>query len=149
MDRSHFFRSLPVAIVLAGFSLPAAAQSKPRRRGSIIVTKGSRRARRHTVEYDSKTVGVRRKMVIYTPPGYSKDSKYPVLYLLHGIGGNHTDWTKQGDAEVILDNLHAHKRIVPMIVVMPDNRAWAPNPGEDKNRNTKSTPDSSRTCSRT
>ena len=38
-----------------------------------------------TVEYDSKTVGTRRKMQVYTPPGYSQDRKYPVLYLLHGI----------------------------------------------------------------
>ena len=39
-----------------------------------------------TVEYDSKTVGAKHKMLIYTPPGYSKDSKYSVLYLLHGVG---------------------------------------------------------------
>ncbi len=42
------------------------------------------------IEYDSKIVGTRRKMQVYTPPGYSKDKKYPVLYLLHGIGGDET-----------------------------------------------------------
>jgi enterochelin esterase-like enzyme len=46
--------------------------------------------KREVIEYDSKTVGTRRKMTIYTPPGYSADKKYPVLYLLHGIGGDET-----------------------------------------------------------
>ena len=46
------------------------------------------------IEYDSKTVGTRRKMNVYTPPGYSKDKKYPVLYLLHGIGGDETEWER-------------------------------------------------------
>jgi enterochelin esterase-like enzyme len=76
-----------------------------------------------TVEYDSKSVGGKRKMVIYTPPGYSKDSKYPVLYLLHGAGDDETGWTKKGSAAVILDNLYAAKKIVPMIVVMPNGFA--------------------------
>jgi enterochelin esterase-like enzyme len=73
-----------------------------------------------TVEYDSKTVGTKRKMTIYTPPGYTKDSKYPVLYLLHGAGDDETGWHKKGLAEVILDNLLADKKIVPMVVVMPN-----------------------------
>jgi len=77
------------------------------------------------VEYFSKTVGVERNMVVYTPPGYSKDTKYPVLYLLHGIGGDETNWTQAGLADVILDNLHADKKIIPMIVVMPNGRASA------------------------
>ena len=47
-----------------------------------------------TVEYDSKSVGTRRKMLVYTPPGYSTDRKYPVLYLLHGIGGNDREWQR-------------------------------------------------------
>jgi enterochelin esterase-like enzyme len=46
------------------------------------------------VEYDSTTVGVKRKAQVYTPPGYSKDQKYPVLYLLHGIGGDENEWTR-------------------------------------------------------
>jgi enterochelin esterase-like enzyme len=73
-----------------------------------------------TVEYESRAVRGKRKMVIYTPPGYAKDRKYPVLYLLHGAGDNETGWTKRGSAAVILDNLHADKKIVPMIVVMPN-----------------------------
>ncbi len=76
-----------------------------------------------TVEYDSKTVGVSRKMVIYTPPGYSKDKKYPVLYLLHGIGDIEVDWNQKGLAGNILDNLIADNKAAPMIVVMPNGRA--------------------------
>ena len=48
---------------------------------------GIERGKMEAVEYDSKTVGVKRKANVYTPPGYTKDKKYPVLYLLHGIGG--------------------------------------------------------------
>ncbi len=73
-----------------------------------------------TVEYDSKAVGGKRKMVVYTPPGYSKDRKYPVLYLLHGAGDSEAGWTRRGAAAAILDNLSADKKIVPMIVVMPN-----------------------------
>jgi enterochelin esterase-like enzyme len=77
------------------------------------------------VEYDSKTVGTRRKAVVYTPPGYSTDRKYPVLYLLHGIGGDENEWRRGGHPEVILDNLIADKKAVPMVVVMPNGRAQA------------------------
>ncbi|HTE19055.1 MAG TPA: alpha/beta hydrolase-fold protein [Armatimonadota bacterium] len=89
---------------------------------------GIERGRVETVEYDSKTVGIRRKMTVYTPPGYSKEKKYPVLYLLHGIGGNEREWLRGGVADVILDNLHADKRVVPMLVVMPNGRASADPP---------------------
>ena len=75
------------------------------------------------VEYDSKSVGNKRKMMVYTPPGYSPNKKYPVLYLLHGIGGDETEWYKQGASDVILDNLYADKKLVPMIVVLPNGRA--------------------------
>ena len=75
------------------------------------------------VEYDSKTVGTRRKMQVYTPPGYSKDKAYPVLYLLHGIGGDETEWERFATPHVLLDNLLADGKAVPMIVVMPNGRA--------------------------
>src|SRR4051794_702808 len=54
------------------------------------------RGKLETVEYESKTVGAKRKAQVYTPPGYSKDRKYPVLYLLHGIGGDEREWTRGG-----------------------------------------------------
>jgi enterochelin esterase-like enzyme len=76
-----------------------------------------------TVLYDSKTVGAQRRAVIYTPPGFSKDKKYPVLYLLHGIGGDEKEWLIGGQPQVILDNLYAEKKIEPMVVVMPNGRA--------------------------
>jgi enterochelin esterase-like enzyme len=76
-----------------------------------------------TVEYDSKTVGNKRKMLVYTPPGYTTKASYPVLYLLHGIGGDETEWHKKGSPDVILDNLYADQKLVPMIVVMPNGRA--------------------------
>ena len=75
------------------------------------------------VEYDSKSVGTRRKMNVYTPPGYSADRKYPVLYLLHGIGGDETEWQRFCTPGVILDNLIADGKAVPLIVVMPNGRA--------------------------
>ena len=76
-----------------------------------------------TVDYDSKTVGIKRQMRVYLPPGYTQDKKYPVLYLLHGIGGSEKDWTVVGKTDVIMDNLYAGKKAVPMIVVMPNGRA--------------------------
>lgn len=75
------------------------------------------------IEYESKTVGATRKMQVYTPPGYSKDKKYPVLYLLHGIGGDETEWERFAHPDILLDNLLAEQKVVPMIVVMPNGRA--------------------------
>src|SRR5215217_5454484 len=76
-----------------------------------------------TISYSSKTVGTTRKALVYTPPGYSKKKKYPVLYLLHGIGGDEKEWLKGGNPQLILDNLYAEKKVEPMIVVMPNGRA--------------------------
>ncbi len=76
-----------------------------------------------TISYASKTVGTSRNAVVYTPPGYSKKKKYPVLYLLHGIGGDENEWLNGGHPEVILDNLYADNKVEPMIVVMPNGRA--------------------------
>ena len=73
-----------------------------------------------TVEYNSKSVGMPRKLVVHLPPGYSPGTRYPVFYLLHGAGGNETGWTRNGLADVILDNLYADKKLTPMIVVMPN-----------------------------
>ncbi len=75
------------------------------------------------VDYESKTVGTTRKMQVYTPPGYTTEMKYPVLYLLHGIGGDETEWQRFSTPNVILDNLIADGKAVPMIIVMPNGRA--------------------------
>ena len=90
------------------------------------VREGTEKGKLERVDYDSKSVGVKRWMEVYTPPGYSKDKKYPVLYLLHGIGGNENrEWTRQGVANVVLDNLIADNKIQPMIVVFPNGNATA------------------------
>ncbi|WP_317175590.1 alpha/beta hydrolase [Pontibacter beigongshangensis] len=78
-----------------------------------------------TVTYDSKSVGVKRTSLVYTPPGYSTKKKYPVLYLLHGIGGDQYEWLRNGQPQIILDNLYAQGKLEPMIVVLPNGRAMA------------------------
>lgn len=75
------------------------------------------------ITYESKTVGTTRKANVYTPPGYSADTKYPVLYLLHGIGGDETEWVRFANPAALFDNLLADGKAVPMIVVMPNGRA--------------------------
>lgn len=75
------------------------------------------------IEYDSKSVGTKRKMQVYTPPGYSPDKKYPVLYLLHGIGGDETEWDRFAKPGLLLDNLLADGKSTPMIIVLPNGRA--------------------------
>jgi len=79
----------------------------------------------HSFEYDSAVTRTRRKAQVYLPPGYSAEQRYPVLYLLHGIGGNEHEWTGYVKADAILDNLIAAKKAVPMIVVFPNGRARA------------------------
>lgn len=91
--------------------------------GFDVRREGIDRGKLETVEYDSTTVGLNRKARVYTPPGYSEDQKYPVLYLLHGIGGDENEWVRGGSPDVILDNLYADKKAAPMIVVMPNGRA--------------------------
>jgi len=101
------------------------AKPKVERKTFDIRREGIERGKVETIEYPSKTVGIKRKLLVYITPGYSKNKKYPVLYLLHGIGGDETNWIRAGAADVILDNLYADKKIEPMIVVMPNGRASA------------------------
>lgn len=76
------------------------------------------------VWYYSPTLGMRRRMTVYTPARYEDDTNsYPVLYLLHGSGGDEEAWNELGRASVILDNLIADGLAVPMIVVMPNGNA--------------------------
>ena len=71
------------------------------------------------VWYPSPTLELNRRMYVYTPPGYlESDIKYPVLYLLHGAGGDEEAWTTLGKANNILDNLIAAGKAKPMLVVM-------------------------------
>jgi enterochelin esterase family protein len=84
------------------------------------------------VWYDSPTLGMSRRMAVYTPAGYEKGKeKYPVLYLCHGAGGDETAWLEFGRAAQIMDNLIALGKAKPMIVVMPNgNPMCAAAPGE-------------------
>lgn len=70
------------------------------------------------VWYDSPTLKMQRRMTVYTPAGYDKGKDYPVLYLLHGAGGDEDAWTTLGRAQHILDNLIATGKAKPMVVVM-------------------------------
>lgn len=71
-------------------------------------------------EYWSKTLGVKRRAHVYTPPGYFRSAqRYPVLYLVHGAGDSDDNWTSTGHAHYILDNLIAAGKARPMIIVMP------------------------------
>ena len=76
------------------------------------------------VWYDSPTLSSQRRMTVYTPAGYENGNQhYPVLYLLHGSGGDEDAWTDLGRTAQILDNLIAEGKAKPMIVVMP-NGVW-------------------------
>ena len=89
------------------------------------------------VWYDSPTLNAKRRMMVYLPPGYDDSrQKYPVLYLLHGTGGDETVWLEQGHAAQVLDNLIAEGKAEPMIVVMPNGHTdtpAAPGMGPDNN----------------
>ena len=79
------------------------------------------------VWYNSPTLGMDRRATVYTPAGYEdSDRSYPVLYLLHGMGGDENAWTERGRASQILDNLIARGEVEPMIVVMPNGNADLP-----------------------
>ena len=83
----------------------------------------------HLHEYDSKTVGITRRLRVYTPPGYETgDRRFPVLYLFHGSGDNEATWTDFGRAHDILDNLVATGKAKPILVVMPDGHTMPPVP---------------------
>ncbi len=84
--------------------------------------------------YDSPGLNMSRRITIYTPPGYeSGRTSYPVLYLLHGAGGDEESWNELGRASQIMDNLIAQGKAEPMIMVMPNgNVSQQAAPGEGK-----------------
>lgn len=76
------------------------------------------------VWYESPTLGMNRRLTVYTPAGYESSTEaYPVFYLLHGMGGDENAWTELGRAAQILDNLIAQGKAKPMIVVMTNGNA--------------------------
>ena len=84
------------------------------------------------VWYNSPSLGMNRRLTVYTPAGYEKgDKRYPVFYLLHGMGGDENAWTELGRAAQVLDNMIAQGKAEPMIVVMTNgNAALQAAPGE-------------------
>ncbi len=78
--------------------------------------------------YHSKITGQWRRCFVYTPPDYDSNptARYPVLYLQHGMGEDETGWIFQGNANLILDNLIAETKAVPMIIVMDNGYASRP-----------------------
>lgn len=91
--------------------------------GFDVFQKDIQHGKLDTIMYQSETVGSERYTLVYSPPGYSPHKKYPVLYLLHGIGGDEFEWLNGGHPEIILDNLYSEKKVAPMIIVMPNGRA--------------------------
>ncbi|TLV01623.1 esterase [Dyadobacter luticola] len=112
-----------LGVLLFGSATFAQNQQMEMPKGYDVLRKEVPAGKLDSVSYQSKTVGNARKALIYTPPGFNKKKKYPVLYLLHGIGGDEKEWLKGGNPQLILDNLYADKKIEPMIVVMPNGRA--------------------------
>ena len=84
--------------------------------------------------YNSPTLNMTRRITVYTPPGYETSSeRYPVLYLLHGAGGDEEAWIALGRASQVLDNLIAQGKAKPMIVVMTNgNVTQTAAPGESE-----------------
>ncbi|WP_286760483.1 alpha/beta hydrolase-fold protein [Salegentibacter sp. UBA1130] len=115
--------TLLIFLLMLGLSSSAQEISKEMPQGFDEERTGIATGKIDTISYASKTVGNTRKALIYTPPGFSKEKKYPVLYLLHGIGGDEKEWLKGANPQVILDNLYAENRLQPMLVVMPNGRA--------------------------
>lgn len=111
------------AITLSSFFSTAQVIIKPPVADFDIYKKEIPHGTIDTVHYFSTTVDTERTTLVYTPPGYSAEQSYPVLYLLHGIGGDEFEWLNGGHPEVILDNLYAAGKVEPMIVVLPNGRA--------------------------
>ena len=123
-------RSVLAVVLACAILAPAGRAQTPAQRtfpnapqGFDVRREGVSRGRVNRVEYDSTLTGNKRPAMVYMPPGYSARERYPVLYLLHGLGANEATWTDDLAADQILDNLIADKKALPMIVVMPNGRA--------------------------
>ena len=119
-----------VFIILAGlFAMPAVVLAQtlptapPSNYSTVVSTNPAGRV--ITFNYYSAATGTLRPAKMYLPPGYSSTNKYPVVYMLHGIGGSENDWFGSG-ANVIADNLIASGKIAPLILVTPNCNATLP-----------------------
>ena len=91
-----------------------------------------------SLRYRSKSLGTERRLTVYTPPEYDRDTqaRYPVLYLFHGANADETAWHRLGRVNLILDNLRSTGRVKPFIVVMPFGYGVAPNAPGERGENT-------------
>lgn len=113
-DPNNVYTHRDVAVVQNYFIVPGGV-------GDNYVAKDVPHGSLNHVWYHSDVLGQDRKMIVYTPAGYDNGKgRYPVLYLLHGMGGDETAWTDGGRAAQILDNLISEGKVKPMIVVMPN-----------------------------
>ena len=120
MDPSNVYQNRDVATWTSIFTLSAEQGDK----GWYYETHDVPHGTVSHVWYDSPTLGAKRRLTVYTPAGYEGGkSKYPVLYLLHGSGGDEDAWSDLGRTAQIMDNLIAEGKANPMIVVMP-NGVW-------------------------
>ena len=126
-----------ISVVVLNTSLLAQNIEKEAPKGFDVEKANIAKGKLSYIKYKSTTVGTTRNALVYTPPRYSKNKKYPVLYLLHGIGGDENEWLNGGTPQIILDNLYAEGKIEPMIVVMPNGRAMK----EDSNKGNIMAPD--------
>lgn len=123
------------------------------RHESIVITEGERtqyygvndipHGVLSKVWYPSPSLNKTRRMYVYTPHSYfESNKKYPVLYLLHGAGGDENSWTALGRAVQILDNLIATGKVKEMIVVMTNGNPWqSASPNEEPKNNNPEKPD--------
>lgn len=127
---SRSLTSLLLPAIGAALVLPMTLRAQTEPAPAYLELRDVARGTVETVEYRSSALGTERRLVVYTPPGYEEGRDgYPVLYLLHGAGGNETTWTERGMAHVILDNLIAEGTLEPLVVVMPFGYASAREPG--------------------
>jgi len=128
--RSKVFAGTALATVL--FSLPLApVLAQDAATPSYLEMRDVPHGDVHTLRYQSESLERQREAIVYLPPGYYvKPDRYPVLYLLHGAGGNERTWIDRQEAHVILDNLIADGRLEPLVVVMPYGYTNQLPPGE-------------------
>ena len=119
LDPSNVYRCRDIASFMNIFIVSMSEGDK----GSLYSVNKVAHGNVSKVWYPSPTLKATRRMTVYTPAGYDRGGRYPVLYLLHGSGGDEEAWPTLGRAAQILDNLIAAGKAKPMIVVMPNGNA--------------------------
>ena len=127
LDPSNIYMNRDVATWTSIFIIKGEKGSK----GDLYSVNNVPHGNLSKVWYDSPTLKLKRRMTVYTPAGYESGKNYPVLYLLHGAGGDENAWSELGRAAQILDNLIATGKAKPMLVVMTNgNPNTSAAPGE-------------------